>query len=73
MPTKEPRLNVTLAPDIRATLVNLATSRDQSLSSLAEELIIDALERQEDIQLSRMADLREQRVKKWHSHENAWK
>ena len=73
MPTKKPRLNITLDPKMILTLSGLAKKKHKSVSSLATELIEDALERDEDIVLSRLATIRDSDNVKTISHKDAWK
>ena len=74
MPTLNPRLNITLLPETAALLTRLAKQEKKSVASLAKEMVMDALERREDISLSLLADRREsaQKGKKTYSHNEAW-
>ncbi len=72
MPTKKPRLNITLEPKMISTLSGLAKKKRKSVPSLAVELIEDALERDEDIALSKLAMIRDIDKAKTVSHKNAW-
>ena len=72
MPTKSPRVNVTFEPAIAAILARLAKERGQSVSGLARELVLEALERQEDMALSALAESRDVGKRKTVSHEAAW-
>lgn len=63
MPTDNPRLNITLQPDIAALLTRLAKKENKSVSSMAKDLVIDALERREDVMLSLLAEQREKSQK----------
>lgn len=62
MPTKQPRLNVTLNPAIIGALSYLAQKDQKSLSNIAQELIQEALELREDLYLSKLADEAEARA-----------
>jgi len=74
MPTKNPRLNITFSPETAAILADLAKEERSSVSNLAKELILEALERREDIALSTLAKLRDDgKPKKTIGHEDAWK
>ncbi len=73
MPAKNLRLNITFDPAIVSILVTLAEQEHKSLSSLTRELLIEALEKREDLNLSALADIRDTRVQKTVSHEQAWK
>lgn len=73
MPTKNPRLNVVLTKTILQMLSEIAKNEDKSLSIIAQELIVEALDRHEDMLLSGMAMRREENCKKIISHNKAWK
>lgn len=77
MPTKKPRFNITFEPSEAVILSKLAKKQHKSISSLAKELILEALERHEDMVLSSIADERvaasEKKSQKMVSHEDAWK
>ena len=73
MPTKNPRINVTFEPNIMTVLTALATQEHKSLSSLAKELIIEALDRREDMILSAIADARDSKDDDLIKHDDAWK
>ena len=73
MATKNPRINVTLDKELVAELKELAQHKDKSISNLVQEFIEDALDREEDIALSRLADSRDHEKSDLVSHEDAWK
>jgi len=75
MPTLNPRLNVTFQPETVAMLTQIAKREGKSIASLTKELVLDALERREDIALSLLAERREkeQKGKKLYSHAEAWR
>ncbi len=73
MPTKNPRLNVVLDPELLEMVAKISKKEDKSMSVVAKELIEDALERHEDLLLSEIAMNRESKSKKTISHEKAWK
>lgn len=77
MPTKKPRFNITFEQSEANMLAQLAKKHNKSISSVAKELILDALERHEDMALSAIADERaaefEKKSQKTISHEKAWK
>lgn len=73
MPTKNPRLNVVLTKAILQMLSEIARNEDKSLSVVAQELIIEALDRHEDILLSGLAMKRERECKRTIGHDKAWK
>jgi predicted DNA-binding protein len=77
MPTKKPRFNITFDQPELATLTILAKKQNRSIAGMAKELILEALERHEDMVLSTIADERleeaEKKSQKMISHEDAWK
>lgn len=73
MTTINPRINVTLESDIAALLGNLAEKEGKSVSGMAKSLILDALERHEDLALSHLATVREAKGGKTISHDDVWK
>ena len=73
MPTRNPRLNIVLTKALMQALSEIAKNEEKSLSVIAQELIIEALERHEDRLLSDLAMKREQKPGKTISHEKAWR
>ena len=73
MPTKNPRINITLESALAGLLAEIAEQEEISVSSLAKELVLEALERREDIALSAIAKVRDTGKSKRVKHENAWK
>ena len=73
MPTKNPRLNVVLSKVVLRALAEIAKHEDKSLSVVAQELIVEALDRHEDLLLSRLAVKRESQSKKTVPHDRAWR
>ena len=73
MPTKNPRVNITFEEATAKLLTSLAKNNKKSLSSIAKELIMEALEAREDVALSNLADIRDQENIKTIKHEDAWK
>lgn len=73
MPTKNPRLNITLEKPLLAVLSNLAEKEHKSVSNLAKELLLEALERHEDEYLSKIADKRDVSKAKRIKHTDVWK
>jgi len=59
MPTANPRINVTLDENTNMLLKALAKQKDQSISNLAKELILEALELHDDRVLSEIAESRD--------------
>ncbi|MCK4265212.1 hypothetical protein KAW80_02540 [Candidatus Babeliales bacterium] len=73
MPTKNPRVNITFEEATAAMLSSLAKQEQKSLSSLAKELILEALERREDMVLSSIAKTRDSGKGKKIKHKDVWK
>jgi hypothetical protein len=77
MPTKNPRFNITISKAEANLIASLAKQQRKSISSVAKELILEALERHEDMALSALADTREEDAKKKAekrvAHKDAWK
>lgn len=73
MPTKNPRINLTLEESMAGFLSSIAEHEHKSISSLAKELIMEALERREDIMLSKLAEIRDKDTIKRIKHKDAWK
>lgn len=73
MPTKNPRINITFEETTAGLLATLANQEHKSVSSLAKELILEALERREDMVLSAIADIRDREKTKRVKHDDAWK
>ncbi|HEU5281384.1 MAG TPA: DUF6290 family protein [Gammaproteobacteria bacterium] len=73
MPTKNPRINITLEESTAGFLANLAKHEHKSISSLAKELVLEALERREDMSLSALAEKRDTEHTKRIKHSDAWK
>ena len=75
MPTKNPRLNIVLEPDLFSIIKKIADKEKVSMSLKARELIKNALEIYEDILLVSAADRRSTSFnrKKAKSHEDIWK
>jgi len=72
MPTKNPRVNITFEEATVRLLTNLAKQEEKSLSSLAKELILEALERREDKILSEIAEERDTKKAKKVKHKDVW-
>lgn len=70
---KNPRIHITVDAETAKLLNNLADQENKSLSSLATELILDSLERREDMALSMLAEHRDRRSEKKVKHADAWK
>lgn len=72
MPTKHPRINITLEESIAGLLTSLAKHENKSVSSFAKELVLEALERREDMALSALAEIRDIPKAKRVKHDDAW-
>ncbi len=74
MPTKHPRINVLVEEPTYRVIHSLAAREGVSMSSLAQDLIREALELREDEGLARLADEREVTLdrKVALTHEDAW-
>jgi hypothetical protein len=73
MPAKNPRINITLEESVAGLLASLAAQEHKSVSSLAKELLLEALERREDMTLSSLAKRRDLIKTKRIKHDDAWK
>lgn len=73
MTTLHPRLNITIDQHSAAILAELAKQNHQSTSAMAKELILEALERREDLALSAIAKKRDSSSKKRIKHKDVWK
>lgn len=73
MPTKNPRLNVVITKAVLQALAEIAKHEDKSLSVVAQELIVEALDRHEDLLLSGLAMKRESQSKRTVAHDRAWR
>jgi kynureninase len=67
------RLFVTLEESIFNDISDIAKTNNQSLSTIAKNLIASALEIHEDINFSRLADQSVALTKEWISHEEVMK
>jgi hypothetical protein len=68
-----PRLTIVFDRELRRDLWLAAKKRGKSLSAIAAELLRDALERDEDICLCRLAEHREKTTKRIYSDDEVWK
>lgn len=67
------RIQVMLDAETNRLLTSLAADQQRSISNTAADLIREALEVHEDILLSKHADTRFAKAKKWVNHNNVWK
>jgi hypothetical protein len=73
MPTHNPRINITFEEATALLLSQLAKKNHKSVASMAKELILEALERREDMVFSAIAESRDIKSTKRVRHEDAWK
>ena len=73
MPTSNPRVNVTFEPNLNDQVALLAKQEHKSVSKLVKDLVIEALEKREDMYLSTLAEQRDVNDKQTISHQDAWK
>jgi hypothetical protein len=75
MPTKNPRVNIVVEPPLYSVMQDIATSEGVSLSTIARDLIREAIELREDVALADLADARMKTLdrKKALSHDDVWK
>ena len=72
MPTAKKRINITVDDRTYEALERLSGERDQSVAGVGLSLIEEALEYQEDVYFSRIADDRLSKKQKRIPHEKAW-
>ncbi len=72
MPTAKKRINVTIDDETYKVLEKLSKKRAKSISSVSLNLIEQALELQEDLHFSSIADERLTKREKRISHRKAW-
>ena len=72
MPTLKKRINLTLGDDLFAIIETLANKKKMSLSEEVKDLVLLALEDQEELALSKISELRLQEGLEVISHEDAW-
>ena len=72
MPTAKKRINITIDDETYEALKRLSDKRKQSISGVGLSLIEEALEYQEDLYYSRIADERLSKKEKRISHDKAW-
>jgi len=75
MPTKNPRVNIVVEPPLYNVIHDLATSEGVSMSTIARDLIREAIDLREDVTLAAFAD---KRIKSFDrkvalSNEDVWK
>ncbi len=72
MPTTKKRINITVDDRTYEALARLSGTRNQSVAGVGLSLIEEALEYQEDLHFSRIADDRLSKKQKRIPHEKAW-
>jgi predicted DNA-binding protein len=72
VPTAKKRINITVDDRTYKALERLSDQRDQSVAGVGLSLIEEALEYQEDLHFSRIADERLGKKHKRISHDKAW-
>ena len=72
MPTAKKRINITVDDETYQAMARLSIERDQSVAGVGLGLIEQALEYQEDLHFSRVADGRLSKKQKRISHDKAW-
>jgi len=72
MPTAKKRINITIDDETYEALEHLSHKRKQSISGVGLSLIVQALEYEEDLYDSRIADQRLSNKEKRISHDKAW-
>jgi predicted DNA-binding protein len=75
MPTKNPRVNIVVEPPLYSVMHDLAASEGISMSTIARDLIREAIDLREDVALAAFAD---KRMKSFNrkvalSHKDVWK
>jgi predicted DNA-binding protein len=73
MPTKNQRINITTNEKLMSNIALIAKQEKKTVSTLAKELIEEALDKREDMYLSTIANSREVESKKVVQHTEAWK
>jgi len=75
MPTKNPRVNIVVEPPLYNVMHDLATSEGVSMSTIARDLIREAIDLREDVALAVFADKRMKSFdrKTALSNEEVWK
>ncbi|MFA5182416.1 MAG: hypothetical protein WC405_13935 [Syntrophales bacterium] len=74
MPTKNPRVNIVVEPPLYSVMNDLATSEGVSMSTIARNLIREAIDLREDVALASFADTRMKTFDRnvALSHEDVW-
>ena len=72
MPTKLHRINLSVEPNLAEDLEFLAKNTHKTVTGLAKELILDALDRREDLYLLKLANSLDVEGAKTISHDEFW-
>lgn len=74
MPTKKPRVNIVVEPPLYRTMHELANKEGISMSTLARDLIREALELREDMAIAHFAETRMKTFERNSalSHDETW-
>ena len=74
MPARNPRVNVVLEKPLYEAVVHLAKEEGVSLSTAVRDLVKEAIEIREDIDLARFAETRERTLRRSRalSHKDVW-
>ncbi len=73
MATKNPRLNITVESSLIDVINFIAQQEEKSVSRVAKELLMEAIDQREDMMLSKLAEQRDAEGFETVSHEEAWK
>ena len=75
MPARNPRVNVVLEKPLYDAVGHLAKEEGVSMSTVVRDLVKEAIEIREDIDLGRLAKAREKTLKRSRAraHRNVWK
>ena len=73
MSARSLRINIQCEEPVAGLLAHLAHQKHTSITNFAKELIIEALERHEDIALSAIAEARDKPNAKRVKHKDVWK
>ena len=74
MPTKNPRVNIVVEPPLYIAMQDLAACEGVSMSTVARDLIREAIDLREDVALAALADTRIKTFdkKKALTHKDVW-
>jgi hypothetical protein len=72
MPTKNPRINITFQTETSILLESIAKKEKRPLAHVARDLILNALELQEDQSLSKIAAARDIEGSAKLKHDSVW-